>query len=98
MILLGSVERPELQALLLRHLSPERRLHLTKEKQQKLAESLYDGRTKGQETSWHRESLAFVDEIEDEEEKVEEEGLNEYTPSRSGGAYKKKEMERSKGN
>ncbi|XP_053156554.1 chloride channel protein 1 isoform X2 [Hemicordylus capensis] len=64
MILLGSVERSELQALLLRHLSPERRLRLTKEMQQKLAESSYDGHSK-----WKHESFAFVDEDEDEEEK-----------------------------
>lgn len=61
---MGSVERSELQALLLRHLSPERRLHLTK--LQRLAESPYDGHSKGQ-----RESFAFVDEIEDEEEKAQ---------------------------
>ncbi|XP_061493737.1 chloride channel protein 1 isoform X1 [Rhineura floridana] len=65
MILLGSVERPELQALLLRHLSPERRLCLAREMQQKLAESPYDGHR------WKHESFAFVDEDEDEEEKTE---------------------------
>ncbi|XP_042305968.1 chloride channel protein 1 isoform X2 [Sceloporus undulatus] len=65
MILLGSVERPELEALLLRHLSSERRLHLTREMQQKLAESPYDGQR------WKHESFAFVDEDEDEEEKTE---------------------------
>ncbi|KAH0628537.1 hypothetical protein JD844_009864 [Phrynosoma platyrhinos] len=66
MILLGSVERPELEALLLRHLSSERRLHLTWEMQQKLAGSPYDGQR------WKHESFAFVDEDEDEEEKTEE--------------------------
>nr|XP_034996492.1 chloride channel protein 1 isoform X5 [Zootoca vivipara] len=66
MILLGSVERPELQALLLRHLSTERRLRLGREtQQQKLAETPYDGHR------WKHESFAFVDEDEDEEEKPE---------------------------
>nr|XP_028568164.1 chloride channel protein 1 isoform X1 [Podarcis muralis] len=66
MILLGSVERPELQALLLRHLSTERRLRLAREtQQQKLAETPYDGHR------WKHESFAFVDEDEDEEEKPE---------------------------
>ncbi|XP_060618647.2 chloride channel protein 1 [Anolis sagrei] len=65
MILLGSVERPELQALLLRHLSAERRLYLTREMQQKLTELPYGGQR------WKHESFAFVDEDEDEEEKTE---------------------------
>ncbi|KAJ6653612.1 hypothetical protein lerEdw1_009046 [Lerista edwardsae] len=69
MVLLGSVERSELKGLLRRHLSPERRLHLTK--LQKLAESPYDGHSKGQRPSWQHESFAFVDEIEDEEEKAQ---------------------------
>uniref|UniRef100_A0A8D0BM86 Chloride voltage-gated channel 1 n=1 Tax=Salvator merianae TaxID=96440 RepID=A0A8D0BM86_SALMN len=63
MILLGSVERQELQALLFRHLSPERRLRLAKERQQKLDELPYDGHR------WKHESFAFVDEDEDEEER-----------------------------
>ncbi|XP_063150787.1 chloride channel protein 1 isoform X2 [Candoia aspera] len=62
MILMGSVERTELQALLLRHLSPERRLHLAREMQQKLFEASYDGH------QWKHESFAFVDEDEEEEE------------------------------
>ncbi|XP_062984498.1 chloride channel protein 1 [Elgaria multicarinata webbii] len=65
MILMGSVERPELQALLLRHLSSERRLRLAKEMQQKLSASPYDGHR------WKHESFAFVDEDEEEEEKTE---------------------------
>uniref|UniRef100_A0ABM5FRC4 Chloride channel protein 1 n=1 Tax=Pogona vitticeps TaxID=103695 RepID=A0ABM5FRC4_9SAUR len=65
MILMGSVERTELQALLSRHLSSERRLHLAKEMQQKLSESPYDGHR------WKHDSFAFVDEDEDEEEKTE---------------------------
>ncbi|KYO46496.1 chloride channel protein 1 isoform B [Alligator mississippiensis] len=74
MILLGSVERSELQALLQRHISPERRLHLAKEMQQKLTEAPYDGSSKSQWMAmpkWKRESFAFVDEDEDEEEKTE---------------------------
>uniref|UniRef100_A0A8C3STE0 Chloride voltage-gated channel 1 n=1 Tax=Chelydra serpentina TaxID=8475 RepID=A0A8C3STE0_CHESE len=73
MILLGSVERSELQALLQRHIGQERRLHIIKEMQQKLAEAPYDGHSKGQWAampSWKRESFAFVDEDEDEEEKL----------------------------
>uniref|UniRef100_A0A670ZPN6 Chloride voltage-gated channel 1 n=1 Tax=Pseudonaja textilis TaxID=8673 RepID=A0A670ZPN6_PSETE len=62
MILMGSVERTELQALLLRHLSPERRLHLAREMPQKLIEASYDGH------QWKHESFAFVDEDVDEEE------------------------------
>ncbi|CAM2097352.1 unnamed protein product [Caretta caretta] len=75
MILLGSVERSELQALLQRHIGQERRLRIIKEMQQKLAEAPYDGHSKGQWAampSWKRESFAFVDEDEDEEEKAEE--------------------------
>ncbi|KAG8130250.1 hypothetical protein E2320_017033, partial [Naja naja] len=60
MILMGSVERTELQALLLRHLSPERRL--AREMPQKLIEASYDGH------QWKHESFAFVDEDVDEEE------------------------------
>nr|XP_032619877.1 chloride channel protein 1 isoform X2 [Chelonoidis abingdonii] len=74
MILLGSVERSELQALLQRHIGQERRLRIIKEMEQKLAEAPYDGHSKGQCTamsSWKRESFAFVDEDEDEEEKTE---------------------------
>uniref|UniRef100_A0A8C5RX60 Chloride voltage-gated channel 1 n=1 Tax=Laticauda laticaudata TaxID=8630 RepID=A0A8C5RX60_LATLA len=62
MILMGSVERTELQALLHRHLSPERRLHLAREMPQKLIEASYDGH------QWKHESFAFVDEDVDEEE------------------------------
>ncbi|XP_075759492.1 chloride channel protein 1 isoform X1 [Pelodiscus sinensis] len=69
MILLGSVERSELQALLQRYIGQERRLHIIKEMQQKLAEAPYDGHSKV--PSWKRESFAFVDEDEDEEEKAE---------------------------
>ncbi|XP_044845714.1 chloride channel protein 1 [Mauremys mutica] len=74
MILLGSVERSELQALLQRHIGQERRLRIIKEMEQKLAEAPYDGHSKGQwaaMSSWKRESFAFVDEDEDEEEKAE---------------------------
>uniref|UniRef100_A0A452IHF5 Uncharacterized protein n=1 Tax=Gopherus agassizii TaxID=38772 RepID=A0A452IHF5_9SAUR len=74
MILLGSVERSELQALLQRHIGQERRLRIIKEMEQKLAEAPYDGHSKGQwaaMSSWKRESFAFVDEDEDEEEKTE---------------------------
>ncbi|TFK01490.1 Chloride channel protein 1 [Platysternon megacephalum] len=74
MILLGSVERSELQVLLQRHIGQERRLRIIKEMEQKLAEAPYDGHSKGQWAampSWKRESFAFVDEDEDEEEKAE---------------------------
>uniref|UniRef100_A0A452IHX3 Uncharacterized protein n=1 Tax=Gopherus agassizii TaxID=38772 RepID=A0A452IHX3_9SAUR len=77
MILLGSVERSELQALLQRHIGQERRLRIIKEMEQKLAEAPYDGHSKGQwaaMSSWKRESFAFVDEDEDEEEKTEVSG------------------------
>uniref|UniRef100_A0A8C8RZ99 Chloride voltage-gated channel 1 n=1 Tax=Pelusios castaneus TaxID=367368 RepID=A0A8C8RZ99_9SAUR len=75
MILLGSVERSELQALLQRHIGQERRLRMIKEMQQKLAEAPYDGHSQGQWAAmpnWKRESFAFVDEDEDEEEKAEQ--------------------------
>ncbi|XP_067426137.1 chloride channel protein 1 [Emydura macquarii macquarii] len=74
MILLGSVERSELQALLQRQIGQERRLRIVKETQQKLAEAPYDGHSKGPWAAmpnWKRESFAFVDEDEDEEEKAE---------------------------
>ncbi|RLV98930.1 hypothetical protein DV515_00010141, partial [Chloebia gouldiae] len=67
MILLGSVERSELQALLQTHISPERRRLLNREMQQKLNEAPYDG-------PWAKlkhESFAYVDEDEDTEEKGE---------------------------
>uniref|UniRef100_A0A663M4E1 Chloride voltage-gated channel 1 n=1 Tax=Athene cunicularia TaxID=194338 RepID=A0A663M4E1_ATHCN len=74
MILLGSVERSELQALLQRHISPERRRLLNKEMQQKLSEAAYDGHSKGPWTTLTKlkhESFAYVDEDEDTEEKGE---------------------------
>ncbi|XP_008497333.2 chloride channel protein 1 isoform X1 [Calypte anna] len=74
MILLGSVERSELQALLQRHLSPERRRLLSREMQQKLSEAPYDGHSKGLGAALpnlKRESFAYVDEDEDTDEKGE---------------------------
>lgn len=74
MILLGSVERSELQALLQRHISPERRRLLNREKQQKLSEAPYDGHSKGPWATLPKtkhESFAYVDEDEDTEEKGE---------------------------
>ncbi|NXE25490.1 CLCN1 protein, partial [Ardeotis kori] len=74
MILLGSVERSELQALLRRHISPERRRLLNREMQQKLSEAPYDGHSKGPRatlTKLKRESFAYVDEDEDTDEKGE---------------------------
>ncbi|NXA55957.1 CLCN1 protein, partial [Nothocercus julius] len=74
MILLGSVERSELQALLQRHISPERRQHLHREMQQKLAEAPYDGHSKGPWSALPKlkhESFAYVDEDEDDNEKAE---------------------------
>lgn len=78
MILLGSVERAELQALLLRHLSSERRLHLAKEMQRKLAESPCDGHGKSQRLLWKQDFLSFEEEEEGNatgaKAKVEKEG------------------------
>ncbi|XP_009586135.1 PREDICTED: chloride channel protein 1, partial [Fulmarus glacialis] len=74
MILLGSVERSELQALLQRHISPERRRLLNREMQQKLSEAPYDGHSKGPWATLPKlkhESFAYVDEDEDTEEKGE---------------------------
>ncbi|KAM6439367.1 chloride channel protein 1 isoform 1-T1 [Rhynochetos jubatus] len=74
MILLGSVERSELQALLQRHISPERRWLLKREMQQKLSEAPYDGHSKGLWATLPKlkhESFAYVDEDEDADEKGE---------------------------
>ncbi|NXS73236.1 CLCN1 protein, partial [Pandion haliaetus] len=74
MILLGSVERSELQALLQRHISPERRRLLNREMQQKLSEAPYDGHSKGLWATLPKlkhESFAYVDEDEDTDEKGE---------------------------
>ncbi|NXG60312.1 CLCN1 protein, partial [Hemiprocne comata] len=74
MILLGSVERSELQALLQRHISPERRRLLHREMQQKLSEAPYDGHSKGPWATLpnlKHESFAYVDEDEDTDEKGE---------------------------
>ncbi|XP_069722317.1 chloride channel protein 1 [Phaenicophaeus curvirostris] len=74
MILLGSVERSELQALLQAQISPERRRLLNREKQQKLSEAPYDGHSKGPWANLPKlkhESFAYVDEDEDTDEKAE---------------------------
>ncbi|NXT98642.1 CLCN1 protein, partial [Buphagus erythrorhynchus] len=70
MILLGSVERSELQALLQTHISPERRRLLNREMQQKLNEAPYNGPWANLPKLKH-ESFAYVDEDEDTEEKGE---------------------------
>ncbi|NXU18396.1 CLCN1 protein, partial [Pardalotus punctatus] len=70
MILLGSVERSELQALLQTHISPERRRLLNREMQQKLNEAPYDGPPASLPKLKH-ESFAYVDEDEDTDEKGE---------------------------
>ncbi|XP_058720707.1 chloride channel protein 1 isoform X2 [Poecile atricapillus] len=70
MILLGSVERSELQALLQTQLSPERRRLLNREMQQKLNEAPYDGPWANLPKLKH-ESFAYVDEDEDTDEKGE---------------------------
>ncbi|NWV84969.1 CLCN1 protein, partial [Dasyornis broadbenti] len=70
MILLGSVERSELQALLQTHISPERRRLLNREMQQKLNEAPYDGPWASLPKLKH-ESFAYVDEDEDSDEKGE---------------------------
>lgn len=73
MILLGSVERSELQALLQRHLCPERRLREAQELARKLSELPYDGQTRRSGEGrrgcpgGRPESFAFVDEDEDED-------------------------------
>ncbi|XP_074123770.1 chloride channel protein 1 isoform X4 [Sminthopsis crassicaudata] len=75
MILLGSVERSELQSLLHRHLSPERRLREAQEMARKLAELPFNGQVKqaGQEFSQsplsqgRPQSFAFVDEDEEDD-------------------------------
>ncbi|KAI5153854.1 Chloride Channel Protein 1 [Manis pentadactyla] len=74
MILLGSVERSELQALLQRHLCPERRLQAAQDLARKLSELPFDGKARhagkgchGVSPQGRRESFAFVDEDEDEE-------------------------------
>uniref|UniRef100_A0A4X2M8J5 Chloride channel protein 1 n=1 Tax=Vombatus ursinus TaxID=29139 RepID=A0A4X2M8J5_VOMUR len=75
MILLGSVERSELQSLLQRHLSPERRLREAQEMARKLAELPFNGQVKqaGQELPRNTsargrpQSFAFVDEEEEED-------------------------------
>ncbi|NXI00654.1 CLCN1 protein, partial [Pachycephala philippinensis] len=69
MILLGSVERSELQALLQTHISPERRRLLNREMQQKLSEA-YNGPWANLPRLKH-ESFAYVDEDEDTDEKGE---------------------------
>ncbi|NXP85840.1 CLCN1 protein, partial [Passerina amoena] len=70
MILLGSVERSELQALLQAHISPERRRLLNRERQQQLNEAPYSGPWANLPKLKH-ESFAYVDEDEDTEEKGE---------------------------
>nr|XP_039328516.1 chloride channel protein 1 [Saimiri boliviensis boliviensis] len=73
MILLGSVERSELQALLQRHLCPERRLRAAQEMARKLSELPYDGKARlaGEglpgAPPGRPESFSFVDEDEDED-------------------------------
>lgn len=74
MILLGSVERSELQALLQRHLCPERRLREAQDLARKLSELPYDGKTRqagegsrGFSPQGRPESFAYVDEDEDED-------------------------------
>ncbi|XP_075809622.1 chloride channel protein 1 isoform X1 [Microtus pennsylvanicus] len=70
MILLGSVERSELQSLLQRHLCAERRLRAAQDMARKLSELPYDGKAQ-LAGEWHPggrpESFAFVDEDEDED-------------------------------
>ncbi|KAL1777613.1 chloride channel protein 1 [Sigmodon hispidus] len=70
MILLGSVERSELQSLLQRHLCAERRLKAAQDMARKLSELPYDGKAR-LAGEWHPgnrpESFAFVDEDEDED-------------------------------
>uniref|UniRef100_A0A8C8YFE6 Chloride channel protein n=1 Tax=Prolemur simus TaxID=1328070 RepID=A0A8C8YFE6_PROSS len=67
MILLGSVERSELQSLLQRHLCPERRLRAAQDMARKLSELPYDGRALPGAPRGRPESFAFVDEDDDED-------------------------------
>ncbi|XP_055447156.1 chloride channel protein 1 isoform X2 [Bubalus kerabau] len=74
MILLGSVERSELQSLLQRHLCPERRLRLAQDMARKLSELPFDGKVRpaglGRSGVWPQgrpESFVFVDEDADED-------------------------------
>ncbi|XP_008826841.1 chloride channel protein 1 [Nannospalax galili] len=74
MILLGSVERSELQSLLQHHLCPERRLRAAQDMERKLSELPYDGKAQlaggwlpGGTPQGRPESFAFVDEDEDED-------------------------------
>ncbi|KAF5914447.1 hypothetical protein HPG69_016398 [Diceros bicornis minor] len=74
MILLGSVERSELQSLLQRHLCPERRLWAAQDMARKLLELPYDGKTRqaedgrrGLSSQGRPESFVFVDEDEEED-------------------------------
>uniref|UniRef100_A0A8C3XXS5 Chloride voltage-gated channel 1 n=1 Tax=Catharus ustulatus TaxID=91951 RepID=A0A8C3XXS5_CATUS len=83
MILLGSVERSELQALLQTHISPERRRLLNRERQQKLNEAPYDGPWANLPKLKH-ESFAYVDEDEDTEEKGEVRERNGQTGTSLG--------------
>ncbi|XP_010184196.1 PREDICTED: chloride channel protein 1 [Mesitornis unicolor] len=74
MVLLGSVERSDLQALLQRQISPERRQLHNREVQQKLANAPYDGHSRGPWATLPKlkhESFAYVDEDEDTDEKGE---------------------------
>ncbi|KFO22097.1 Chloride channel protein 1 [Fukomys damarensis] len=73
-ILLGSVERSELQSLLQRHLCPERRLQEARDLALKLSELPYDGKVRLSGDRFldgaprgRPESFAFVDEDEDED-------------------------------
>ncbi|XP_065598316.1 chloride channel protein 1 [Cyrtonyx montezumae] len=84
MILLGSVERSELQALLQRHISPERRRCLNRQRQQKLAEAPYDGHSKASGAilpKLKHESFTYVDEDDDTDEKTEQPQAPSPTPS-----------------
>ncbi|MGH0136191.1 UNVERIFIED_CONTAM: hypothetical protein FKN15_059854 [Acipenser sinensis] len=70
MILLGSVERSELEALIDDHLSPERRLRCHHEGQQQMEAMPYNGQRspprgqRGSGVTW--ESFTFVDEVGEE--------------------------------
>ncbi|NXK94833.1 CLCN1 protein, partial [Formicarius rufipectus] len=84
MILLGSVERSELEALLQRHISPERRQLFNRDMRQKLFEAPYNGRSQGPWANLPKlkhESFAYVDEDEDTDEKGELPRSPSPTPS-----------------
>ncbi|XP_064415425.1 chloride channel protein 1 [Latimeria chalumnae] len=82
MILLGSIERKEIQALLWRHLSQERRLRQQNEPEGKL-ERAYDGYQGSQGLNAKHDSFKYVDEDVGEEEEVTQKAETSQGPSQN---------------